>query len=213
MVRMRTAALALIPLVLAGPAWGIALNQADDFEDGTTLGWKEGSNTPSPNPPINVSSGGPLGDDDAYMRLVSSGGQNAGSRMTVYNQSQWRGDYPGAGVVAIRFDAKAFSGTGHLRVAIDRNGCRWSSTTAAVIPPDGLWHSVTLPLDQMTRVEGTCQLTSALGSVAFLRIVSSTAPAWRGDAVAMTLGVDNITALGTVEPVEPVTWSRIKTRY
>jgi hypothetical protein len=193
-------------------AWGIALNQTDDFEDGTVQGWKEAAQ--SPNPPTNMPSGGPAGASDKFMKLVSSGGESAGSRMVAFNQFQWRGNYNTAGVAAIRADVQVFTGTGHVRVAVEASsGCRWVSTVAAVVAGDGLWHTVNFDLTQMTRVGGNCALADALGSVGTLRFLSNPQVLWQGEQVAMTLGVDNITALSEIVAAEPSTWGSLKTRY
>ena len=56
------------------PAMGfsqVELGQIDDFSDGTTQGWVEGSQ--SNNPPVNISGGGPGGPFDAYIEVASSG--------------------------------------------------------------------------------------------------------------------------------------------
>src|SRR3712207_4557029 len=56
----------------------VTLGQVDTFQDGSTMNWQEGGN--SPNPPTNVASGGPAGAGDRYLENDSSGGFGAGSR-------------------------------------------------------------------------------------------------------------------------------------
>ena len=56
----------------------VGLSSLNDFEDGTTQAWSEGFR--SPNPPTNVSSGGPSGVGDNYVRNVSTGGNGPGGR-------------------------------------------------------------------------------------------------------------------------------------
>ena len=45
----------------------VVAGQIDDFEDGTTQGWVEG--TSSPNPPINISTGGDMILTAVYLYL------------------------------------------------------------------------------------------------------------------------------------------------
>ena len=68
----------------------VVFGQIDDFQNGTTMGWDEGS--PSPNPPVNVATGGPDGAGDRFLQTNSSGGNGPGSRMVMFNQNQWAGD-------------------------------------------------------------------------------------------------------------------------
>jgi len=173
--------------------------QTDDFEDGTTMSWREGVG--SPNPPVNISNGGPGGIGDNYLQNVSGGGIGAGSRLVMFNNAQWTGDYTMFGPVPrFRLHMANFGGTAlTMRVAIESvaaGGTQWASTTAAILPPDGNWYVVTFLLSEsdMTRVGGTQPLATVLASVTELRILSSTVPAWRGDVLVATLGVDNITA-------------------
>ncbi|PWB73274.1 MAG: hypothetical protein C3F15_10055, partial [Holophagae bacterium] len=88
------AAIGTLAMATAVPAWAVDPLQVDDFEDGTTMGWEEGA--PSPNPPVNVADGGPGGAGDAYLENTSSGGTGAGSRMVMFNNAQWTGDYVAA---------------------------------------------------------------------------------------------------------------------
>ena len=62
----------LIGVLISGAALAIGAGQVDDFEDGTVQGWSEGG--PSPNPPVNIATGGPDGADDNYLRNAASGG-------------------------------------------------------------------------------------------------------------------------------------------
>ena len=78
-------------LITPASVFAIGFGQTDDFEDGTVQGWVEGA--PSPNMPTNVSDGGPLGVGDNYLKNISSGGFGAGSRLVMFNQSQWQNGY------------------------------------------------------------------------------------------------------------------------
>jgi hypothetical protein len=172
--------------------------QFDTFQDGTTMNWREGVG--SPNPPTNVSSGGPGGVGDRFLRDVSSGGFSAGSRMIMFNKVQWTGNYNGAGVDRITAQMANFGST-ILNMRITLQGgpfdSRCSSTTAAQLPPDGVWRPVAFDLtpSALTIISGPDALSQILDDVAELRIVSAAnGPAYEGDIIGATLGVDNIIA-------------------
>jgi hypothetical protein len=183
-------------LATAGAAAAVEPGQVDDFEDGTVMGWSEGFI--SPNPPINVPTGGPGGANDAYLENASDGGSLSGGRMVMFNNAQWTGDYAIHGLPAlIKADmANLASDLLFMRVAVEgANGARYSSTDWYLLPNDGSWHGVVFVLSDstMTLVEGSGSLAQTLGNVVELRILSSFAPSWRGDRVLALLGVDNLT--------------------
>lgn len=200
--------LGMAVLLLAWTLSGaVTLGQVDDFEDGTVMGWTEGA--VSPNPPTNQFSGGPAGAGDNYLRNISSGGGGAGSRLVMFNQARWAGDYPAAGVTGIEFQMANFGATTlHLRIAIQgASFTTWyASTTAVALPADGVWYSASFGLttSDLTNVGGLASLADVLVSVDTLRILSASAgPNWQGDAIAAILGIDNIqpTSAGGPPPV------------
>src|SRR5688572_16024391 len=78
----------------------VVFGQVDDSQDGTTMGWDEGS--ASINPPTNQPTGGPAGANDRYLQNISSGGGGAGSRMVMLNFTpRWDGDYNAVGVTRL----------------------------------------------------------------------------------------------------------------
>jgi hypothetical protein len=182
-------------LAVAGSAAAVEPGQLDDFEDGTVMGWVEGSL--SPNPPVNIPTGGPMGTGDAYLENSSDGGFGAGSRMVMFNNSQWTGNYNALEFApAIRAHMANF-GTELLlmRIAIEgANGARYASSSWTAIPTDGIWYEAEFEISDstMTLVEGTGSLASTLDNVVELRILSSASPSWRGDDIPAVLGVDNI---------------------
>jgi hypothetical protein len=102
--------------------------QVDDFEDGTVMGWVEG--LPSPNPPMNIPDGGFMGAGDAYLENSSDGGFGAGSRMVMFNNDQWNGDFNALGIpLSIRADMANFGAELLLmRVALQgANGASYAS--------------------------------------------------------------------------------------
>lgn len=176
------------------------LGQLDNFEDGTVLAWLEGA--PSPNPPINIATGGPLGAGDHFLQNISTGGFGAGSRMVMFNMDQWEGDYVAAGVTQIVGQMANFGNT-NLSMRITLTGgpdliTRYSSTDRIVLPPDGAWRIVTFDLtpSALTRVGGGGTLPALLSDVTELRVLSAQAtPSFLGDVIAGTLGMDNLRAV------------------
>lgn len=170
----------------------------NNFEDGTTQGWANG--TQSPNPPTNIPSGGPGGVDDNFLEKVSAGGTGAGSRMIIFNEdSEWTGNYgeTGAVIEVILFQAKNPSNEDLLvRVAMrggsdDTTIC---TTAAVIVPPQFSWNSYTLDLeaDSFTIIDGTSTIEEVLASVNQIRILHSATPSWIGDVIAATLHLDNL---------------------
>jgi len=189
------AAAAVLMLVVTGLVLAVEPGQVDNFSDGTVMGWDEGFQ--SPNPPVNIPNGGPMGAGDAYLENTSDGGFGAGSRMVMFNNAQWTGNFNALGIpLTIRAHMANFGAELLLmRVALEgANGARYASSAWAVIEADDMWYEVTFDLTEsaMTLVEGAGSLDSVLDNVVEMRILSSAQPAWRGDDIAGVLGVDNI---------------------
>ena len=92
-------------------ARGVVIDQIDDFQDSTTQGWGIGA---GPQPEI-MTDGGPLGAGDRFT-MMTADGSSSGGRLTVFNRSQWLGDYIAAGVTAVQIDLRNFGllrGTTH----------------------------------------------------------------------------------------------------
>ena len=197
-----TAALFSAPAVLA-----VKGGQVDDFTGGTTAGWREGG--PSPNPPTNVAGGGPAGVGDAYLQNTSSGGFGAGSRMVMFNTTQWTGDYLAAGVLQIEVDMANLGSTVlEMRIAIiGGSNTQFGSTNGVMLPADGSWRPLVFELtsSSLTLLQGGDSLATVLASVSELRILHSDSPSFQADPINATLGVDNITA--SQVPVELQTFT------
>jgi hypothetical protein len=202
--RCRIAAVA-VPLVSCC-GWGAAparaavtFGQIDTFQDGTAMDWDEG--IVSPNRPTNVPTGGPAGAGDAYLRNVSTGGLGgSGSHQVMFNRSQWTGDYAAAGVTRVEGDLANFGTTPLvIRVAVKGPGGSWyGSNDGFSLPADGAWRHAGFDLaaSTTTALTGVESLPDVLAGVTELRILSAKfGPAFAGDVVASTLGVDNVRAL------------------
>jgi len=191
----------LIIVVFHSTLWvgrigAISFGQIDTFQDGTTMNWQEGLN--SPNPPTNISTGGPAGAGDKYLQDTSSGGFGAGSKLIMFNESQWIGNYNVVGVDRITAQmANLGSTTVSMRIGIrSTSGTVYGSTTAAQLSPDGVWRTVTFDLtpSALTNIGGADSVSQVLSSVAEIRILSAVGgPSFTGDPIAATLGIDNIT--------------------
>src|SRR5262245_12891015 len=90
------AALASLMLISSASAIPVTI---ENFQDGTTMGWIVPG--PSPNPPVNIATGGPAGAGDRYLQLTSTGLPGAGGRLAVINDTRWGGDYIAAGLTSI----------------------------------------------------------------------------------------------------------------
>ena len=170
----------------------------DDFEDGTVMGWTQGNN--SPDPPTNIPDGGPDGIGDNYLETRSMGIVGPGSRLVMFNQAQWTGDYVTEGITRIEAQMANFGLTElFMRIAIEgAPSQRYGSTDAVVLLPDAQWRllSFDLTAPSLTQIGGAASLSEVLSGVTTLRILSaSTGPAWSGDSLVATLGVDDILAV------------------
>lgn len=209
--------LAFMALVMSGgPAAAIDFGQVDEFDDGTAAGWRKGS--PSGLPVTNVPDGGPDGAGDNFLRNESTGTGGADSRQVFFNTAQWAGNYNLAAVGAITMWARNFGRTAlHLRIAIQGAGStRYASSTARLLPANSAWTHLQFDLtgSSLTRIAGSADLPTVLSNVGTLRILSAQLdPAWEGDEVASTLGVDRILARSTVVPVIEHSWGRVKETF
>lgn len=188
---------AAVAILLIWPALShatVTLGQIDNFEDGTTMSWVEG--TPSPNPPTNVATGGPGGANDNFVQNIS-GGSGAGGRQIMFNQNQWAGDYVAAGVTRVDAMLRGLGQPMSVRIVLAGNsGDIFASTTPFALPNDGVWRAASFNINSgsMTRVQGSGTLADALADVFEMRLLSSSIPSYLGDSIAATLCADNITA-------------------
>lgn len=181
----------------------VSAGQVDDFEDGTVQNWIIGASGAFS--PVNVPTGGPAGVDDNFLEYTSTGTNGVGSRMAFFNSfNQWSGDFIAANVVEIQFDAEVLTNDLHLRLAFQGpNGTRMISTNPVIVAAGSGWNSVALPLgvNDFTIVQGPSTVSEVLAGVLTTRIISVTdenIDGWRGQEIAATLRVDNITASTTL---------------
>lgn len=189
-------------------AWAISLGQMDDFEDGSRQDWMVGRPGTQPS---NIATGGPAGVDDNFLQYNSTGTGGPNSRLIIYNEAQWSGDYLAAGVSEITMDVFNLSTFQplNLRLALgndfNANSGSWFVSTDSIdIAPGVGWTSVTFSLaaSDLTSVQGVGNYQDVLSSVVVLRILSNSVPETKGETINAMLSVDNITA--TPEPATVV---------
>jgi hypothetical protein len=193
----RLSAALLLGGALAAPAaHAITLGQVDTFSSGSTLNWRVGPVHPAP--PTVVSTGGPAGTGDAWLRQTALGGSGAASHLAIENRTQWAGNYLAAGVTGIRLSAQNAGSTDlQLRLLFDAfNGARFWSSAPVPLPAGSGWQTLYFPIDTASlTVLGGQPLGDALNNVVSLRIFHSTASAFPGESIVATLGLDNVTAV------------------
>lgn len=178
----------------------VSAGQIDDFEDGTVQSWIIGTTTGAP---ANITTGGPNGAGDNFLEYTSTGGSGTGSRMVFFNaNSQWSADFVTEGIVEIQLDATAITNDLNLRLAFQGPmGTRIVSSNSVFLAAGTGWTSIALSLDEadFTIVQGPASVADVLGAVSTMRILShASIDNWKGEVIAATLRVDNITASTTL---------------
>lgn len=174
----------LASLVFATGAESLEAFQADDFEDGTTQGWRSGG--ANPNPPTWEPSGGPEGAGDGYLLIEANGSSGAGGSLVAFNTAQWAGDYSQAGVVGIGAEVRNLGDTDlFIRLLFEGSGGSLLSVSGASLPAGSDWRRVVWPISIVEAV---------YSGVTKLRIVHAPSPEG-SEPVAGLLGVDEFRAL------------------
>lgn len=186
-MRRFCAGLIVALLTVSSASAAIILEQLDDFEDGTLMGW--GSGGPNPNPPIWTPGPGSTGFDDAFVVITGNGESGSGGNLVVFNSSQWAGDYIAAGVNAISLSVQNYSlEPVQIGLRVEGPGGNFTSVLPIEIPADSFWDTITLALTADS-LAGGADLSATLSNVTRLRIQDPRGP------IAGSIGVDNITAL------------------
>lgn len=188
-----------VALCAAQHAAAVTPGQIDDFEDGTTAGWRIGLS--GPGEPVNVPTGGPGGAGDAYLLLTANGAAGPGAKLVAINTEQWAGDYPAAGVVAIEMELANLGATDlALRLYFEDVGPGAANNAAAstepvIVPSGSGWISAVFPVGagDLTSIDGDAAL--ALANAAVLRLYHAPTAAFPGPTIAAQLGVDDVRAV------------------
>lgn len=189
----------LLTLLAASPAAGVMLGQVDDFQDGTLQGWGGGAS------PFNVSTGGPDGTGDRYLRISSLNGNLGANHLT-----HWTGDYVAEAIGSLEFHMNNLGATPlSIRITVFGPSGSYSSTNATVLPASSGWVSVEFGLDSasLTQTSGFLTLEQTLEDVTTFALrhdPDPISPPGEQNPVTGTLGIDNVTALpepGVIPPL------------
>lgn len=192
-------ALVLLPILGFTQA---TLNQVDDFEDYTPKNWTKSSSTL---PNQNITTGGPLGLNDNFLRVQSP----ASGQLVTFNKAQWQGDYykndTSSRIKFISMDVRN-SGTNIIFLRLAFTNDNWTGTdpifcstnAIAVIPGEG-WKTINFPIieNAMTNISTQQGYSSVFNNVTELRILHNDSPAWDSDPIEATLDIDNIMGRST----------------
>lgn len=181
-----------------GSAPAATLFHINTFDDNTTASWTSGAgHTIQP-------SGGPSGEGDAYLQLVSHGIKGiSGSVPSTHNQApEWTGDFLDVGAQRVAVDLQN-SSTSPLEMRFVLFGPlvtteRWTSTDAMVVPNDSTWHRYQFFLaeSQLTQVGGVDNHGNLIQDVLQVQLRHDPGDASAGGTpIPATLGIDNIQLL------------------
>jgi hypothetical protein len=195
------ALLVLSAFALAGSANAILPGQIDNFEDNSLQNWSNGGAFEVP-PVLNIDTGGPAGAGDNFMQ-VTSDGSGPGQFLTVFNRSQWLGDYIGLGVTAIELDLKNLGATDlTIRLGFKENAgfgaSGFLSAPFSLLANSGWQHAVFfINTGSMTAIGAPADFNSFFANnFAEMRIINEVGNTnLTGDAVAGQMGIDNIHAV------------------
>ncbi|MEX2242293.1 MAG: PEP-CTERM sorting domain-containing protein [Fimbriimonadaceae bacterium] len=190
-------AIAVFLLVLAtGASAQIVLGQVDTFQDGTAQFWIGGGNI------INQPNGGPAGAGDRFLSVESFGGLGGGSRLAMFNNTQWTGDFQGAGVTAVSLHMRNLGQTDlQMRLVLfDFTGgdTRWTSTVAQPLLVGGNWQSMVFSVLEadLTRAQGAQSYADLIVDVDRMMFRHQAGgPGPEGDPIVAMAGFDNIRAV------------------
>ncbi len=185
--------------LLASQAKAVSSGQLDDFQNGTTANWENGG-VGNAVAVTNVSTGGPAGAGDRYIRLTADG-SGAGGKLTAFNRDQWLGDYNAAGVTSIEVDLRNESTvTLSIRMAFKTGpgsgGVAGFLTRAVILAPGSGWQHVSFSLApaNLTAINNPGSWANFfIGEVRFIHEVNATNLS--GDNVVGQLGIDNVRAV------------------
>lgn len=181
-------------------AVAVNVGQTDDFQDGTTMNWSNGEII-GVVPVTNISTDGPGGAGDRFIRLTADG-SGSGGKLVAFNRDQWLGDYVGGGVTSIEVDLRNQSSVSlSIRMAFKNGPGGGASapgylTQAAILPAGSGWQHFTFSLAPANLIAVNNPApwsTFFIGEVRFLHEVGTTSLS--GTNVVGQLGIDNVHAV------------------
>ncbi len=170
----------------------VTLNQLETFSGNHD--WSSGD--PNPNPPVTVAGSGPLGTGDSSLRVTSNGGNAAGGRLIVFNETLWTGNYTTAGILSLTADLRNNATTTlSMRLAFNGPG-GWFVTQVAPVTAFSGWTGQVFDVCPVALVSaGGGDAAATLAAVSELRILHSAAVDYRGAKVSSSFLVDNVRAI------------------
>ena len=140
----------LLGTVVALSSATAANAQIADFEDGTTQDWVQGQGS-APAPTLATDAGPDGAGDDAL--AVSPSQVTARIFPHTTENQDFLGDLVGDGIVEVQFDAMApqTNSTANIElhaVVMNTPANRWVSSQAGLVPPDGVWRTFNLSLEE-----------------------------------------------------------------
>jgi hypothetical protein len=200
-----TAALAVITL-FAGTSRAVVGGQVDNFEGGTVSNWQNG---PHLGAATNISTGGPAGAGDNFVRISSSGVSGSGGKLVVFNHDQWAGDYLQQQITAIRMDVNNL-GSEDLTLRLIFADSAIPTTAKSLGTVDGVllqdgsgWQTISFPITD-ANLDGTDTFANLMSHVVQLNLVHAPdgmiTSRQASPDVAAILGFDNVTAVVVPEP-------------
>ena len=193
-----TAAIGAAPAALA-----VTAGESDTFASGVE-GWFAGGGPSGQMPagsPAWIASGGPAGAGDGFLRITSTGSDDAGGRLVAMNAAQWAGNYGAAGISAIAMDLRNL-GPSDLTVRLYFEDPipgpplnEAVSTLGVTLPSGGNWTHAIFPIGpgNLTVLQGNA--STLLANTTVLRIFSGATADFPPERLAGQLGVDNIQAI------------------
>jgi hypothetical protein len=200
-VMKKTLLLFLMFLAFGALSAQVVLNQVDDFSEGADGNWFEA--VASGAPVENVSTGGPAGAGDSYLRdYTTQNPGGPGSRMIIRNNTQWAGNFTSAGVGSVLMDVRALNVDITVRISVTGPGGNFSSPGFVVTAGSG-WNSITIPISSTDMLSAPAandgsaagtDVNATMSGVTELRILSNPNPSWIGEVTNAEMHLDNITA-------------------
>jgi hypothetical protein len=185
-------------LLFARPASAIVLGQLDTFQDGTTNEWTNGGLA---TPVTNISSGGPAGAGDRYIRLTADG-SGAGGRLTTFNFTTWAGDFISAGVTTLEIDLLNQSAVNlSIRFAFEVDVVQNAPgylTAPMLLPVGSGWQhfSISITAANLIPVNSPAPYNTFFSNIMETRIIHEVGTNdLNGDPIVGQLGIDNIHAV------------------
>jgi hypothetical protein len=173
----------------------------DDFQS-SSQGWISGGSI------SRITSGGPGGDEDAFLRVGTTSPVGPGSHLAARNSlSAWTGNYTAVDARVISLDMMVAANSPALPIRIvlfdpTASVHRYTSTMSQTVPNDGVWRNYEFLLDaaSLTRVQGTISYETLMAGVGQVMVrYNPGTPSAMGESTTGVLNFDNIALDGPPE--------------